>query len=159
MPSPIRRYAFRRNLPHLQSDAPLFVSLSTYKRWELPPSARDTVFATVLREHKRKVWVYAFVVMPDHLHMLFFPLRDASGARFSIAEIMSGIKGPSAHGVNRSLARHGRVWEEEYFDHWLRKNESIDAKVAYIAENPEIAGLVESYLDYPWLWINPEHVD
>jgi len=44
MPSPIRRYAFRRNLPHLQKDATLFVSMSTYKRWELPPRARDIVF-------------------------------------------------------------------------------------------------------------------
>jgi len=103
--------------------------------------------------------MYAFVVMPDHLHLLFYPLRDSAGARFSIAEIMSGIKGKTAHEINRLLHRHGQVWEEEYFDHSLRKKESIDAKAAYIAENPERAGLVTSYLDYPWLWVNPEHVE
>ena len=159
MPSPIRRYAFRRNLPHLQTEAPLFVSLSTHLRWELPPSARDIIFDTVLREHKRKVWIYAFVVMPNHLHLLFYPLRDSSGARFGIAEIMSGIKGVTAHGANRLLDRRGRVWEEEYFDHSLRKNENLDAKVEYIAMNPVLAGLVNSSSDYKWLWINLEDVE
>ncbi len=156
MPSPKRRYTFRRNLPHLQNEAPLFVSLSTHKRWDLPPAARDIVFETVLREHKTRAWMYAFVVMPDHLHLLFFPLRDPSGARFALAEIMSGIKGPSAHRVNQLLDRHGRVWEEEYFDHFLRKKESIDAKVEYIAMNPVAARLVDSCSDYRWLWIDPE---
>lgn len=100
--------------------------------------------------------MYAFVVMPDHLHLLFLPLRDTCGAHYSIAEIMSGIKGTTSHGINRVVGRRGRVWEEEYFDHSLRKKESIDAKVDYIAMNPVVAGLVSTSSDYPWLWINPE---
>ncbi len=103
--------------------------------------------------------MYAFVIMPDHLHLLFCPWLDKAGERISLAEIMSGIKGPSAHRINKLLDRRGRVWEEEYFDHGLRKSESVDAKVAYIAENPQRAGLVDSYSDYRWLWINPERAD
>ena len=158
MPSPIRRYAFRRNLPHIQFACPLFVSLSTYQRWELPPAVRDIVFETVLREHRTRLWMYAFV-MPDHLHLLFSPWLDKFGERISLPEIMSGIKGASAHKINKLLRRRGCVWEEEYWDHGLRKTESIDAKVEYIAMNPVVAGLVNSPSDYKWLWINEERCE
>jgi REP element-mobilizing transposase RayT len=97
--------------------------------------------------------MYAFVVMPEHVHLLFAPLWDANGERFGLAEIMSGIKGPSAHAINKLLKRRGHVWEEEYFDHALRKSETIEGKMKYIWENPVLAGLVASPADYPWLWV------
>jgi putative DNA methylase len=152
-----RRYASWRNLPHLQhTSAPLLISISTKKRWQLPPSARDIVFESILREHATSAHIFAFVVMPDHVHILLRPAWANREQRYTIAEIMSGIKGPSAHRINKLLGRRGAVWEEEYFDHVLRKSEDLDAKVAYICENPQRAGIVKSYLDYRWLWVNQD---
>ena len=152
-----RRYAFRRNLPHFQhKSAPLHVILSTKGRWHLPPPARDIVFECILREHKTRAHLFAFVVMPEHAHVLFCPGWANNEQRFTVAEIIGGIKGPSAHRINKLLDRTGAVWEEEYFDHVLRKSEDLDAKVAYLCENPQRRGLVKSYLDYPWLWVNED---
>jgi REP element-mobilizing transposase RayT len=47
--------------------------------------------------------MHGAVVMPDHVHLVFTPLRDPSPARYGMAEIMNGIKGASAHSVNRML--------------------------------------------------------
>jgi hypothetical protein len=58
----------------------------------------------------------------------------------------------SAHRINRRLFRRGHVWQDESFDHVLRHNESIDAKILYLMENPVAAGLVSNPLDYKWLW-------
>jgi putative transposase len=96
--------------------------------------------------------MYAFVVMPDHVHLLFSPLLDPDGYPYALAKIMHGIKGASAHAINRALGRRGAVWEEEFFDHVIRNDQSFEAKWQYIEFNPVEAGLVENPRDYPWLW-------
>ena len=55
---------------------------------------------------------------------------------YSLIEILRGIKGASGRAINQFLQRHGPVWQEESFDHVLRSSESMDAKAAYILENP-----------------------
>jgi REP element-mobilizing transposase RayT len=99
-----------------------------------------------------KLQVHGIVVMPDHVHIIFTPLKDDEGNPFGLAEIMSGIKGASAHSVNKALNRRGRVWQDESFDHVLRSDESTYNKVLYICENPVRKGLVATEDEYPWLW-------
>ena len=77
--------------------------------------------------------------MPDHVHLIFTPLYDGDSLH-SVAEIMQGIKGSSAHRINRLLNRSGQVWQRESFDRVLRREESIRAKVEYMVQNPVRAG-------------------
>jgi REP element-mobilizing transposase RayT len=144
---------YRRHLPHLQvEDKPLFVTFATFKRWVLPESTRQVVLRHCLHDHGLKLQVHGIVVMPDHVHIIFTPLKDDEGNPFGLAEIMSGIKGASAHSVNKALNRRGRVWQDESFDHVLRSDESTYSKVLYICENPVRKGLVAAGDEYPWLW-------
>jgi len=144
---------YRRHLPHLQvEDKPLFVTFATHKRWVLPESIRQVVLKHCLHDHEVKLQVHGIVVMPDHVHLIFTPLKDNKGNPFGLAEIMSGIKGASAHRINKALNRHGHVWQDESFDHVLRSEESVHSKVQYICENPIRKGLVSDVEDYPWLW-------
>ena len=109
----LRKYEYRRRLPHYQSDhKALFV---TYCRWILPESARAIVLETCLYGDEKSFHLYGLVVMPDHVHLVFSPLGDESGP-FSIAGIMQAIKGASAHRINKLLRASGPVWEEESFD-------------------------------------------
>ncbi|MCU0580546.1 MAG: transposase, partial [Desulfobacterota bacterium] len=133
-------------------DKPIFVTFATYQRWELPVSVRDLVLEHCLHDHGKKVVVHGVVVMPDHVHMVISPMRDVQGDIFGLAEIMHGIKGASAHSINKLLNRKGRVWQDESFDHVLRSDEKVDSKVTYLCENPVRKGLVGSVDDYPWLW-------
>ena len=152
-----RRYLYRRKLPHIQREAkPLFVSVATRKRSALPPAARNLILDCLREEHGKRARFYAAVVMPDHLHMLFDLLPDfQTNEVFSLAEVMSTLKGVSAHGINRLAGRRGAVWEEEFFDHYVRTPEELDAKLRYIRQNPVRAGLVAEPEDYPWLWVPP----
>lgn len=90
--------------------------------------------------------------MPDHVHLALSALYDGDSV-CSIAEIMQGIKSSSAHQINRLLNRTGQVWQRESFDHVLRREEGIPAKVAYIIQNPVRAGLVKTVAEYGWLWV------
>jgi len=95
--------------------------------------------------------------MPDHVHLVLTPLYGEHDP-FSIVEIIQGIKSSSAHQINRLLNRQGQVWQHESFDHVLRCEETIAAKVQYVVENPVRAGLVRSVSEYQWLWVSPDLV-
>jgi REP element-mobilizing transposase RayT len=94
--------------------------------------------------------------MPDHAHMIFTPLiNEGRCMAVSLAEIMKGIKGSSAHAINHRLSRNGSIWQEESFDHVLRSSESLDQKVRYVLENPVRGKLVRDWHDDRWLWRQP----
>ena len=148
-----RKYSYRRTLPHLLKDnRPLFVTFGTFKRWDLPPAARQLVLECCLHENTVTVDLLAVVIMPTHAHLLFTPLRNEEGWLVSLPQVMRLIKGRSAHFINRLLGRHGPVWQEESFDHVLRSSESLNEKMKYICQNPMRAGLVRREADYLWLW-------
>jgi REP element-mobilizing transposase RayT len=143
----------KRKLPHIQTGGKtLFVTFVTKHRWVLPESIRQLVMDACLHDDGWKYLLHGCVVMPDHVHLILSPLNDADGAVHSLSEIMNGIKGASAHAVNRALARTGSVWQPERFDHLLRSDESARSKVEYVCANPVRAGLVANEGEYPWLW-------
>ncbi len=144
---------FRRHLPHFEGrGAPLFVTFSTKDRWELPPKARSLVLNHILHDHTRKMHLICAVVMPDHAHMLYYPWEDPEGNRYTKTEIVGAIKSASAHSINKALGRKGSVWQDESFDHVVRKEESIEAKAQYIIENPMRKTLCRDPDEYPFLW-------
>jgi putative transposase len=145
---------YRRDLPHLQRDnKPHFVTFCTFHRWILPESVRRVALDCCLHDHGIKIDLHVAVVMPDHVHLVFTPLvNKADQEIYSLAEIMDAIKGASAHKINRTLLRKGKVWQTESFDRVLRSSEKLDEKIAYILENPVRKGLVSRPWDYPWMW-------
>jgi REP element-mobilizing transposase RayT len=96
------------------------------------------------------------MVMPDHVHLILTPLTDPEHRRlFPLHSILRGIKGYSARIINDRLRIRSTIWQEESFDHVLRSSESLDAKIAYIVENPVRQGLVSIPQEYQWTWRKP----
>ena len=86
----------------------------------------------------------AWVVMPNHVHLLILP-------KVTLAVLMRWLKGSTARGANVILNRSGRpFWQDESYDHYLRRSDQIDRTVAYIEQNPVSAGLVRSAELWPW---------
>jgi len=128
------KYDYRRRLPHIQKDnRPIFITFTTDHRWRLPAEAREIVLECCLKENNRKFDLHTVVVMPDHAHLLLSPLRDVDRWNFSLPQIMHAIKGASARKINIRLGRSGPVWQEEFFDHVLRSNNSLAEKVITFA--------------------------
>jgi REP element-mobilizing transposase RayT len=147
------KYDYRRRLPHIQKDnRPIFITFTTDHRWELPSEARNIVLECCLKENGIKFDLHTVVVVPDHAHLLLSPLRATDGWNLSLPQIMHAIKGASARKINLLLNRRDPVWQEEFFDHVLRSNDSLAEKADYIRQNPVRAGLVKAEGEYPWLW-------
>lgn len=100
--------------------------------------------------------LYAYTIMPNHVHLLFKPLKNIEGDDFPIAKIMQNIKGKSARFINLVLGRSGKLWQKEYYDHYVRNETELLNIVRYIVRNPINAGLVEQPRDWQWTWVMQE---
>jgi REP-associated tyrosine transposase len=88
------------------------------------------------------ILVYCF--MPDHLYLLVEATADHSELRRFVAR----AKQHAAFDFSR---RYGhRLWQEGYYDHVLRNDESTSAFIRYTVANPVRAGLVDDPMDYPY---------
>jgi len=97
--------------------------------------------------------LHAVVIMPEHVHLLLTPMRNAEGWPFLLKDILKLIKGPAARSINIVEGTHGALWQDESFDHVLRSNESFDEKLEYIRQNPSRRGLATRPEEYTWLWV------
>ena len=92
----------------------------------------------------RQYALLAYVVMPNHVHLLMEP-------RLPLRRITGGIKGVSAQNANRILKRTGQpFWQGESFDHWVRTPRECQKIVQYIEDNPVKAGLAAVPRAWPW---------
>jgi REP element-mobilizing transposase RayT len=80
--------------------------------------------------------VDAFVLMPNHVHMMIVPRHG-----FDLSTILKGIKGVSANECNKLLRRNSAFWMDESYDHIVRDTKELMVFRNYIAANPEKAGL------------------
>jgi putative transposase len=85
-----------------------------------------------------------YVIMPDHVHL--FVRGDHN---FRLGPWIGALKQALAKAATLSREK-GQIWEEGFFDHLLRSNESYSQKWNYVRENPVRAGLVKSGAD--WLY-------
>jgi len=149
----------RRKLPHWEDDGAVYfvtpVTDAAFSGSLTTPELASAIVEVLHHDDGRRYDLHAYVIMPDHMHLLFQPLpRD--GSCVSLSEIMHAIKGVSAHRINRLLQREGAVWEVESHDRAVRDEREYHSKWWYIRRNPVRAGLVQTPEDWPWLWPQPE---
>ena len=95
-------------------------------------------------EKRRLCALHAFVVMPNHVHVLLEPAAP-------LPIITKAIKGATARAGNLILRRIGKsFWQDESFDHWVRNAAEFTRVLSYIERNPVSAGLVKHPQDWPW---------
>lgn len=101
-----------------------------------------------LREELRFLLV-AYVVMPDHVHLIIVPPRG-----LTIAKIMQFVKGRFARLHNQ---RTGPLWQSRYYETIIRgeaalwrRIEYLWRRIEYIETNPVDAGLAASPEEYPF---------
>ena len=88
--------------------------------------------------------LHAFVVMPEHLHVLLTPSEEAS-----IEKAVQMIKGGSAFKIRKELNYTSPVWHSGYHDRWIRDAHEYRMRKQYIAFNPVKSRLAERPADYP----------
>jgi putative transposase len=86
----------------------------------------------------------AMWIMPDHVHLF---VRGRLG--FVLGRWVGMLKQSLAK-APRWSRKDAQIWQEGFFDHVLRNDESYAQKWEYVRENPVRAGLVYCSEDWPY---------
>ena len=119
--------------------------------------------AVAKNEHKFDIWAY--VLMPEHVHLLIYPLEKS----YSISEILKDIKQPVTRKAVRFVRQQSpkflarmadaqsngttkyRFWQRGGgYDRNLVSPAIIHSTIDYIHDNPVRRGLVERAEDWYW---------
>ena len=109
------------------------------------PEIADLIVAALQRGLNMGLYdLRGFVVMSNHVHVLFRPQRPVS-------RVLQWLKGTTARDANRILARTGMpFWQRESYDHWVRDERELERIAAYVESNPVKAGLTVERSQYRW---------
>ena len=130
--------------------------MCTFKRE--PHFARRTVVNLVLDELLRTaqefdVEIIAYCFMQDHLHVLM----AGTAAMSDLNRCARRFRQRAGYAYRR--LHQGRLWQEGYFDRTLRDADATIAVVAYVVNNPVIAGYCDTPGDYEFTGSSRFNID
>ena len=94
----------------------------------------------------QEVAIPVYCVMPDHLHMLL-KLQSTYGK--TLQNWISAFKRHTAKDMN-DLFSIKPVWQKNFYEHIVRKEESLENIASYIVDNPVRENLVKNWHEYPY---------
>jgi putative transposase len=100
------------------------------------PEAAQLVVDALMEFDGERYALIAWCVMPNHVHVVIQPLGD-----HLLSAIIKSWKAYSAARINEMHGREGRLWAPEYFDRFMRSDEHLASAIAYVENNPVVAGL------------------
>jgi putative transposase len=87
--------------------------------------------------------LHAFVVMPEHVHLLFTPAVD-----ITLERAMQFIKGGYSHAAGIEFGSKAEIWQRGFTDHRIRDAQDFESHRTYIHQNPVERRLVEKAVEY-----------
>ena len=102
----------------------------------------QVVADALLHFHNVRYDMNAYVVMPNHVHIVVKPQNG-----YSLQQLLHSWKSYTSNQANKLLGNSGEFWEREYYDHLVRSEGDLERVIAYVLENPAKAGLA----DWPWV--------
>lgn len=100
------------------------------------PSVREIVVNSLNCFEGERYHLLAYVIMPNHVHMLILPFEG-----ISLKNIMSSLKKFTATAINRLKGTSGKFWDEDYFDVLVRSYNHYSGRLEYIKNNPRFLPL------------------
>ncbi|HEY3296647.1 MAG TPA: transposase [bacterium] len=127
----------------LEANRLFFVTVSTAHR--KPVFTNSAVALAVVETmafyaQRGQAPLIAYVVMPDHLHVLVYPRSPLTISRW-----VGQVKSYSTHRIGI-----GTFWQEGCWSEIVLHDRFLQQKLVYVHDNPVRVGLAESPHTYPW---------
>ncbi len=105
-------------------------------------------------QQKYPFFIYAVVILPDHLHMIWrlpendmdYPVRWRSiKSLFTRALVKEGVAS-----IYKNAKGRYNIWQNRYWEHTIRDEGDLEAHTNYIHYNPVKHGLVSDPVLWPY---------
>jgi putative transposase len=102
------------------------------------------LFLETLYHYRPEAYLlHAFVLMPEHFHVLITP-------QGSLERAVQMIKGGFSYRAKQELGTNMEVWQKGFSDHRIRDAVDCSTHIAYLHENPVKESLCTSPDQYPY---------
>lgn len=144
-----------RKSPHLQnfdykgSSWVYFVTLCTANRQPYFSQANmaDIIEKDIeFRRGSNQIRVFCSCIMPDHIHIVL-SLSDAF--RGNLQTWVSSFKRSTTRTAKQRFSVE-RLWQKNFYDHVVRRDESLSKIMEYVLNNPVRKGIVTQWELYPY---------
>ena len=147
--------------PHFDIDGAIFfITTRLNEKGRLLTDEEAGIIQNVIVDMatKKELKLYAYVVMPNHLHVLVQPIDNG------ISKTMQLIKGRSSRKINilrenakgtttrcmGDISRPINVWQKGFFDFTILTEQKFKEKFNYVHYNPVKWGLVNNAEEYEY---------
>ncbi len=113
--------------------------------WLKIPALADLVQHAFQFFHQQRYDLHAWVIMPNHGHVLFTPREG-----YAMGSILHSWKSYTSNKANEYLGKQGEFWFPESFDRYIRNSEHYFRVRQYIENNPVKAHLCRRPEDWQW---------
>jgi putative transposase len=122
-----------------------FISSATAERRSIFQVERNAqLFLEVIERNRKHYLLHAYVLMPDHFHLILTPREIA------LERTVQYIKGGFSYAYNLERKLKLNVWQKGFTDHRVRDAADYETRRRYIEQNPVVKGLVNSAALYPY---------
>jgi REP element-mobilizing transposase RayT len=106
----------------------------------------DLVTGTLVHFDHQRYELRAWVVMPNHVHVVFRPESS-----HTVSDILQNWKSYTAHVIQKLLPRKVvPFWQDESYDHLIRDDDDLQRMCYYTITNPVSARLCQRPEEWPW---------
>ncbi len=103
----------------------------------------------------KKYKLFAYCIMPNHIHFLISPLEYNNELYYSLSQIMHSFKRFTS-GKFRELCSSKKIWNSEYYDHCIRNEHDFDNQLNYLIMNPVKAKLIDQWDNWKYTYVSSE---
>jgi putative transposase len=108
---------------------------------------------TLMRYRRERVYaLHAFVLMPEHFHILLTPAEDQT-----LERAVQFIKGGSARAMGKERHLQFPVWQRGFSDHRIRDAVDYGYHLRYIEQNPVRKSFATQPGEYRWSSASGKH--
>ena len=109
-----------------------------------PDAAESLVKAVKEAAGEKRMPIYAYCVMPDHVHLLV-----GGSETCGVIEFVKIVKGRFVTSWRRRGGERS-PFQKSFYDHIMRDDEDVYVAAEYIVGNPVRAGLTKELGEYPY---------
>lgn len=145
------------------SDNPLprIVTTVTFDRacyFSIPVLVKMAYEYLVTKANAYKIFLYAFAVMPNHVHII----AECAGNK-TMGDFMHSYKGALSREIGKwhdqihDVGTRHPVWQTSFHEKLIYSPDGLFERINYVANNAVKHGIVKNRNEYPWTYVAPEY--
>lgn len=132
---PKRKNSLRLKGFDYSSEGSYFITIATKdgKRYFAEEKLRQIVEKQIKAlENRFYLKIDAFVVMPDHVHLIISFYEDTG---VSLSRVVQALKSLVAKDARENLRLEDNIWQRGFYDHIIRNGKDYLEKMRYVINN------------------------